>query len=112
MHPGTLPAVSSMQGNSSLHQDRIDAICLLASLTRVAPTSHSVSNPIDTDSESLRCQETVDVDLSQDGPVDPEAGKLGDHFEADSEDNRLRRLKNVLVDRLAEILARFKSPPN
>jgi hypothetical protein len=53
----------------------------------------------------------VDVDLSQDDPVDPEAGKLGDHFEADSEDDRLRRLKDVLVDRLAEILARFKSPP-
>ncbi|RKK79213.1 hypothetical protein BFJ71_g16289 [Fusarium oxysporum] len=100
-----------MQGNSSLYKDLTDAICLLTSLTQVAPTSHPLSDPIGTGSKSLGCKDTVDVDYSQDDPVDSEAGKFGDHFEADSEDARLRRLKDMLVDRLAEILARFKSSP-
>ncbi|UPL03070.1 hypothetical protein LCI18_014004 [Fusarium solani-melongenae] len=111
VHSDASPAVPSACGNSSLYQDLTDAICLLASLTQVAPTSAASSDPIGTGIESLGCEDTVEVGSSLGDPVDLEAGKLGDHFEADSEDVYLRKLKDELVDRLSETLARFKSPP-
>ncbi|KAM6508172.1 hypothetical protein FALCPG4_018059 [Fusarium falciforme] len=112
VHSGASSAVPSVCGDSSLYQDLTDAICLLASLIQVAPTSDASSDPVATGIKSLECEDAVEISSSQDDPVDLETGRLGDRFEANNEDVDLRNLKDGLVDRLSETLARFKSPPN
>lgn len=83
----------------------------MALLTELASTSGPLSNPIGTISEGLGCKDTVEVGDFRDGSADSDVGKLGDRLKVDSEDAHLRKLKDGLLGRLAETLARFKSPP-
>ncbi|CAJ2510755.1 Uu.00g063800.m01.CDS01 [Anthostomella pinea] len=86
-------------GKPSLYGELRDAICVLASLT---PTAPSDSTGVEGFEEGFNISErdTTDIDI----------GEPDGQFAANSDEERLQKLKDELVDRLSEMLARFKSP--
>lgn len=89
----------------SLYKDLADAICLLAAVTKVAPEIEPLQETTVQPSGSNLDEVLLEaVDEHDDGVVS-EAIMFGD------KDKTTEKLKNELVDRLSEMLARYKSAP-
>ncbi|KAK4089361.1 hypothetical protein Purlil1_6350 [Purpureocillium lilacinum] len=103
-------AVSSFTGDATLYQELADTICVLAALIQVVPETYLPDDTTRTQHVVPRGSTTEDY--YYDDTIDLDVDGLGECYLPSSEDAQLSKLKDELVDRLSETLARFKSPPS